>query len=438
MKELEKHFFEFKKNIIGELDTQRKNLYGKEILYADWAASGRMYKPIEERIIEQYGPYYSNLHSEGNYISDVMSEEYEKSKKSIKKHFGASDDYFVLARGYGMTAVSVHLVEMFKNQGFEPDETVVIMSEYEHNSNFLVWKKMKFIIEILKNEENGQINLNDLEERLKRNCRKKIIVTISACSNVTGVLIDIRRVSEIVKKYNAILILDYTACAPYSFINLSKLNVDVLLFSVHKFIGGVSGPGIMIAKLELFKKEKPTYYGGGIVEWVNPWGDESYLSNIEQREEVGTVGIMQMIRARLCIDLKESMGKKQIIQREKELRANLINGMNKLDITLYDNRIEERLPIVSFNFNNCNYLEGVHMLNKKFGIQARGGCCCASIYGHEILNISKKDSEREIERLRRNKEKNSEYGWIRISLAPIVLDEEVNYIINAIDDISRG
>lgn len=78
------------------------------------------------------------------------------------------------------------------------------------------------------------------------------------------------------------------------------------------------------------------------------------------------------------------------------------------------------------------------MLNKKFGIQARGGCCCASIYGHEILNISKKDSEREIERLRRNKEKNSEYGWIRISLAPIVLDEEVNYIINAIDDISRG
>lgn len=46
-------FAEFKKNIIGDEIYPIFNAYGKKVLYADWAASGRLYWEIEKKILEK-------------------------------------------------------------------------------------------------------------------------------------------------------------------------------------------------------------------------------------------------------------------------------------------------------------------------------------------------------------------------------------------------
>ena len=62
MGELEKYFEQFRSNIIG-IDEYYKSPYGmQKISYFDWIASGRLYKPIEDRISDTIGPYVANTH----------------------------------------------------------------------------------------------------------------------------------------------------------------------------------------------------------------------------------------------------------------------------------------------------------------------------------------------------------------------------------------
>ena len=70
---LERRFNQFRKNIIG-VDTTFETPYGrKELIYADWIASGRLYGPIEDKIKNQFGPMVGNTHSEASETGRTMT-----------------------------------------------------------------------------------------------------------------------------------------------------------------------------------------------------------------------------------------------------------------------------------------------------------------------------------------------------------------------------
>ena len=49
--ELETYFQQFRKHIVGNNQTFQSPYGEKEIIYTDWTASGRMYRPIEEKLL---------------------------------------------------------------------------------------------------------------------------------------------------------------------------------------------------------------------------------------------------------------------------------------------------------------------------------------------------------------------------------------------------
>ena len=53
--------------------------------------------------------------------------------------------------------------------------------------------------------------------------------------------------------------------------------------------------------------------------WTNPWGGRKYIEDIEVREDGGTPGFLQAIKAALAIQLKEQMGTDRMLKREEEL-----------------------------------------------------------------------------------------------------------------------
>ena len=58
--ELELYFQQFRKNIIG-IDQEFESPYGKKkIIYTDWTASGRLYRPIEEKLMNEFGPFVAS------------------------------------------------------------------------------------------------------------------------------------------------------------------------------------------------------------------------------------------------------------------------------------------------------------------------------------------------------------------------------------------
>lgn len=61
---MEEYFKKYKEAIVG-IDQTFHSPYGeKKIVYADWIASGRLYRPIEEKITNQFGPFIGNTHTE--------------------------------------------------------------------------------------------------------------------------------------------------------------------------------------------------------------------------------------------------------------------------------------------------------------------------------------------------------------------------------------
>ena len=64
MTPIEKHFAPFRSNTMAmKFDLQTP--YGnKKMIYADWIASGRLYKPIEEQIATVFGAFVGNTHTE--------------------------------------------------------------------------------------------------------------------------------------------------------------------------------------------------------------------------------------------------------------------------------------------------------------------------------------------------------------------------------------
>ena len=60
-KELQNHFNQFRKNIVG-IDATFESPVGKQnLIYADWIASGRLYAPIEDKIKKQKSGIYCHF-----------------------------------------------------------------------------------------------------------------------------------------------------------------------------------------------------------------------------------------------------------------------------------------------------------------------------------------------------------------------------------------
>lgn len=81
---LTEHFAPFRQGIIGENHRYDTAPNGDSILYADWTASGRLYRPIEDFIINTLGPYVANTHTETTLTGTTMTNAYHDAQQIIR------------------------------------------------------------------------------------------------------------------------------------------------------------------------------------------------------------------------------------------------------------------------------------------------------------------------------------------------------------------
>src|SRR5438874_6659138 len=101
---LEIFFSAFRRNVIGHRQVFESPFGKKEMIYADWTASGRAYQPIEECIQKEIMPFLGNTHTETTITGTLMSKAYDEAKMIIKKHVNASSDDVLAFCGSGMTS----------------------------------------------------------------------------------------------------------------------------------------------------------------------------------------------------------------------------------------------------------------------------------------------------------------------------------------------
>ncbi|HNZ41922.1 MAG: aminotransferase class V-fold PLP-dependent enzyme [Bacteroidales bacterium] len=453
MTPLEQHFSKFKKNIVGN-DLMIDTPYGKvKMIYADWIASGRFYKPIEKIISEQIGPYIGNTHTETSETGTLMTLSYHLAHKKIKEHVHASDTDVIITAGFGMTSVVNKLQRILglrtcgminkSNCLQKCEKPVVFISHMEHHSNHTSWYETNAEVVLIKPGKDLLFDLNNLEKELKKyKDRKFKIGSFTACSNVTGISTPYHQIAKVMHRYGGLCFVDFAASAPYCDINMHPEDpmekLDAIFFSPHKFLGGPGSSGVLVFDSSLYPFHAPDQPGGGTVDWTNPWGEYKYIDNIEAREDGGTPGFLQAIRSALCIELKNQMGTANIQQREQELLKIAFKKMPAIPgLHILAENIRHRLGVISFYIDGLHYNLTVRLLNDRFGIQVRGGCACAGTYGHYLLNVSYQQSRHITSQITRG-DLSEKPGWVRLSLHPTMTDEELNYIIKAIASVAKN
>ncbi len=450
---LENYFSRFRKNIIG-IDQEFSSAYGKKkIIYADWIASGRLYSPIEITLLENFYPFVGNTHSESSVTGTTMTRAYAEAKKIIKSHVNAREHDVIIFAGYGMTAavnkfqrlLGLRVYEQLQKYTNIPKEEkpVVFLTHMEHHSNQTSWLETICDVVIIEPDNSGLVNLDHLEHLLKlyKN-RKTKIGSFTAASNVTGIQPPYHLMAKMMHENGGLCFVDFAAAAPYVDINMHPEDplekLDAIFYSPHKFLGGPGTSGVLIFDSKLYNHKVPDNPGGGTVDWTNPWGKHKYIEDIELREDGGTPGFIQAIKTALAIRLKEEMGTKNILTREHELLSAAFPQMKSIPgIHLLANEMEKRIGVISFYVEDIHYNLMVRLLNDRFGIQVRGGCSCAGTYGHYLLHVDPTRSKRITDKINRG-DLSEKPGWVRLSLHPTMTDSELDFVLKAIEEVTKN
>ena len=443
---LEQYFQQFRKNIIG-IDQEFDTPFGiKKIVYTDWTASGRLYRPIEEKLMNDFGPFVANTHTETTISGTAMTMAYHEAKHIIKRHVNANDDDVLINTGTGMTGVvnkfqrilGLKVPENLKDFINIPKELkpVVFISHMEHHSNQTSWLETIADVVVIPANKEGVFCLGEFKEMLyKYKDRGFKIASITSCSNVTGIRTPYHEVAKIMHQNNGVCFVDFACSGPYVDIDMhpdDESYLDAIFFSPHKFLGGPGTSGVLVFNKNLYNNNVPDCPGGGTVSWTNPWGEHKYIDNIEDREDGGTPGFLQVIKTALAIHLKEQMGVKNILDREHEIVEYVFSELNAIDnLNILANQHQERLGVISFYIKDLHFNLGVKLLNDKFGIQTRGGCSCAGTYGHYLLHVDQKTSQDLVCQITSG-DLIKKPGWIRMSIHPTTTSAEIKFVCDSI------
>lgn len=430
--------------------------YGVRLMtYGDYTASGRSLVFVEEYMMK-IGEYYANTHTEDCYLGKQTTYLYHKAKERIGQLLNADDNYAIVTVGNGTTGAIQRLAQILgiyeapatrvkydkDSKYYNPNRPIIFVGPYEHHSNELIWKEGNAEVIEIALDEDGKFSLEDLEKQIsnpKYENRIKI-GAFSAASNVTGMRSPVEEITRIVHQYHGLVFFDFAASGPYVKIEMVQENgsyFDGIYLSPHKFVGGPGASGLLVFKKDLYNGDVgPTCAGGGTVEYVSST-DYDFVQDIERREDAGTPGILQTIRTAIALEIKADVGYELIESIEEAYIKEAIITLTK------DSRIEiigpkdlhHRLSILSFNIKyKDHYLHPrfvTTLLNDLFGIQSRAGCSCAGPYGHLLLGIDPKKSDRYREVIIEGCEA-IKPGWVRVNFHYLLDQETFVFMIQAI------
>ncbi len=342
------------------------------ITYLDSAASTQKPQAVINSITEFYQNSYENVHRGMNTLSIKATDTFERARENVRSFINANSTNEVIFTAGATDSINkiAQCLPQLLNEGDK-----IVITELEHHSNYLPWlqiaKKFQFDIEIVGVNENGNVSEQDIVNACDDSTK---FLALTHMSNVTGQIIDIKKIKENISK-DILIAVDGCQSIAHTNIDVQDLDCDFYSFSSHKLYGP-SGIGVMFGKEILLEKLEPPSLGGGMINNVSL--DGFTYAMLPNKFEAGTPPIEAVAGMNAAIEYLNRLNFSHYFEEEKKLRLTLINHFQNMDeIEFYGFHQDiDASSIVSFNVKNKNYNDISTFLDQ-FGIMIRGGhhCC---------------------------------------------------------------
>ena len=342
------------------------------ITYLDSAASTQKPQAVIDSITEFYQNSYENVHRGMNTLSIKATDTFERARENVRSFINANSINEVIFTAGATDSINkiAQCLPQLLNEGDK-----IVITELEHHSNYLPWlqiaKKFQFDIEIVGVNENGNVSEQDIVNACDDSTK---FLALTHMSNVTGQIIDIKKIKENISK-DILIAVDGCQSIAHINIDVQDLDCDFYSFSSHKLYGP-SGIGVMFGKEILLEKLEPPSLGGGMINNVSL--DGFTYAMLPNKFEAGTPPIEAVAGMSAAIEYLNRLNFSDYFEEEKKLRLTLINHFQNMDeIEFYGFHQDiNASSIVSFNVKNKNYNDISTFLDQ-FGIMIRGGhhCC---------------------------------------------------------------
>ena len=288
----------------------------------------------------------------------------------------------------------------------------VITTMLEHNSVLRPLYELQekgTELTILKSNPQGTLDYEDFEKAIKENT-KAIVCTHG--SNLTGNLVDVKRVGEIAKKHGVLFIVDASQTAGVFPIDVQEMGIDILCFTGHKGLLGPQGTGGIYVREGL--TVRPLLCGGSGVQTYN----KKHPSEMPTALEAGTLNGHGIAGLDAAVEYLMETGIDTIREREQDLMWRFYEGVKDIPgVKVYgDFSTRERCAIVTLNIGDYDSSEVSDELLMTYVISTRAGGHCAPLM-HEALGTV-------------------EQGAVRFSFSHYNTDEELNTAIQAVKEMA--
>jgi cysteine desulfurase / selenocysteine lyase len=336
-------------------------------VYLDSASTAQKPDAVVEALTSIFTHSYANIHRWSYTLSDQSEALYDASKEKMRAFLHAESRHEIVYT-YNATYAFNYLARSLVKSWMLVKWDRILLSVLDHHANIVPWQMIAeeygMIIDWIAVTPEGRLDYASLESKVAG----ARLVAVTAASNVTGTIIDIANIRDIVKKDDShkILVIDGSQSLPHFSVDVADLDIDFFIATGHKVMSD-TGIGILYGKKALLQKLSPALCWGGSINFVTQEGYEP--AGLPYRHEPGTPHIAWAASLLAALTYIDSIGWYTAIEaHEREL---VEYTLSKIATLPHEIRLigpldaRDRLGIFAFAFSDRHPSDVADMLADK-------------------------------------------------------------------------
>ena len=345
---------------------------GKNLIYADNAATTQKPQCVIERIGNYYENENANIHRGVHSLSEEATEAFEGARDFIRKFINAqSVSEIIFTRG---TTEAINLVAQSYARPKLDAQSEILISGLEHHSNIVPWQMVcdqtgaKLVVAPV--NDAGEILMEKFKSLLSE---KTKMVAVGHISNALGTINQVRQITQQAHEVGAAVLLDGAQAIIHDQVDVLELDCDFYAFSGHKALGP-TGVGVLYGKEALLESMPPWQGGGDMIKTVS--FEKTVYNDLPYKFEAGTPNIVGGIGLGTALEYFSHLDLKKVMAHESELlhrateRATSISNLTILGMAA------NKASVLSFNIKGVHPHDLGTLLDHQ-GIAIRTGHHCA-------------------------------------------------------------